>query len=69
MEDQTTDRDGGGSMKILQWFIGVGVGGVAMIALGMMLRLPYPSDGLVIGGSVIVGSAAISLAILATAKQ
>jgi hypothetical protein len=68
MDDQRTDRNGD-STKILQWFIGVGVGGVGMIGLGMVLRLPYPQDGLVIGGSVLVGFAALSLAVLATAKK
>jgi hypothetical protein len=54
-------------MKLLQWFIGLAMSGVAMIVAGV-IGVP-PGDGLVIGGSIIVGAGAISLAMLATAKK
>ena len=53
-------------MKLVKWFTGLGLLGVAMIVGGALFP---PHDGLVIGGSVILGSAAVGIAILATAKN
>jgi hypothetical protein len=55
-------------MKILTWFAGLGLLGLAMIVVGAS-GATLSRDGLAIGGSVIVGAVAVSFAILAAAKN
>ena len=55
-------------MKLLNWFTGLGIFGLAMI-IGGALGSVVPRDGVIIAGGIIIGSVAISVAILASAKN
>jgi hypothetical protein len=51
-------------MKLLQWFLGTGAGGVLLVIFGLADR----RDGIAIAGSIIIGAVAVSMAILASEK-
>jgi hypothetical protein len=68
MDDQGTNRESGGSVKLLKWFTGLGILGLAMIVAGAT-GMAMSRDGLAIAGGIVVGSVAISVAMLATAKN
>lgn len=53
-------------MKILQWLLGIGLLGIAMILTGVFFE---HSDGLTIGGSVIVGSVLIGIVLLVSEAE
>jgi hypothetical protein len=55
-------------MKLLKWFTGLGMIGLAMIVAGAA-GMAESRDGLTIAGGLIVSSVAISVAVLATAKS
>ncbi len=55
-------------MKLLSWFTGLGILGLGVM-LGGACGMFVARDGAAIAGGVIVGSVAISIAILAAAKN
>lgn len=55
-------------MKLLNWFIGLAAFGLVMIGGGIGDMYSH-SDAVIVAGGIIVGSVAISVAILAAAKQ
>jgi hypothetical protein len=68
MDDQRVDRNSGEIMKLLPWFAALGLLGLAMM-LGGACNMFESREGATIAGGVIVGCVAISVAILAAAKN
>ena len=69
MDDQKTDREGG-ILKLLSWFTWLGLLGLAMIIAGVCEMFePLSRPGVIIAGGILMGCAAISIAILAAAKN
>jgi hypothetical protein len=68
MDDQRASPESGGSVKLLKWFTGLGILGLGMM-IGGSCGMFVSRDGAAIAGGVIVGSVAISIAILAAAKN
>ena len=51
-------------MKLLQWFLGVGISGYVLVGVGVAIK----RDGIAIAGSIIIAAVAISLAMLTREK-
>ena len=52
-------------MRIFHWIICIAVIGLAMIVVGFLDR----RDGFAIGGSIMIGSAVIAMALLGSARK
>jgi hypothetical protein len=70
MDNHKTDREGSGSLKLLSWFTGLGIVGLGMMIGGACGMFELPSRAAAtVAGRIVVDSVAISIAILAAAKN